>query len=213
MLSYPNIFKAVVKDYDRNNLAYHNIAHINRMNCNALDMLQQHCLELDCQVGAGDVQVLALAILGHDIRYVPGARDNEARSATRMAEIIKKSDDELQDWVAKDVCRLILGTAGEIPCDDLVGRVLHDLDWLVFASPIVKYSQEYLRPLYVEYLNVIDPEKFFDGRREFLRALEPRMFCSSMMNTRYAANVNTNIDWELDIYLPIRIETRERGCI
>lgn len=145
---------------------------------------------------------VALAAAYHDAVYVPGARDNEARSATlARAHIAQWMPDAGID--ADRVAQLVGYTAlhGRITAADLEAdpapedamRFL-DCDMAVLGAPPAVFDA-YHRGIAAEYRGVVPAWLFAINRRRFLKALlaRERIFLSDDMHARLDAQARINL--------------------
>lgn len=174
--------------------AYHDLRHVQAVLGHYVDVAD----------GPGWVQPVEvwLAVLYHDAVYVPGARDNEARSAELARQHIAR-------WLADAgvdparVADLIGLTArhGALASADLAGDphpadACHFLDCdmaILGAEPAVFAA--YDRAIANEYRGVVPAWLFKLNRRRFLKALlaRERIFLSDFFHARLDAQARVNL--------------------
>jgi predicted metal-dependent HD superfamily phosphohydrolase len=135
-----------------------------------------------------------LAVLFHDAIYVPGARDNE----TRSAELAKKAIAEHladQHLDAERVVALIErtaqhGNAGEVDRDM---ALFLDCDMAILGAPPARFDA-YDAAIAVEY-SAIPRDAYAAGRRAFLSRLlaSPRIFLSDRFHEKLDAAARANL--------------------
>lgn len=136
-----------------------------------------------------------LAILYHDAVYVPGARDNEARSAALARE-------HLARWpAAVDIGRVaalveLTARHGRLqPADvDAEAALFLDCDMAVLGAAPDRFDA-YDRAIAAEYRGHVPGWLFAINRRRFLKALlaSPRIFLSDWFHARLDAAARTNL--------------------
>lgn len=145
---------------------------------------------------------VALAAAYHDAVYVPGAADNEARSAVLMREHVAR-------WMpgagldVDRIAQLIAYTArhGRITAADLAGDpvpldAMHflDCDMAVLGAPPPVFDA-YHRGIAAEYRGHVPAWLFAINRRRFLKGLlaRERIFLSDDMHARLDAQARINL--------------------
>ena len=143
-----------------------------------------------------------LAVLFHDIVYVVGAKDNEARSADRAREAIRT-------WLAKSgidsdyTARLIELTArhGSLSPDQVSDEEAHflDCDMAILGAPPATYEQ-YERDVALEYQALYPPPLYQQGRAHFLRTLlqHDRIYLSDTFHALLDSDARANLSRALD---------------
>jgi predicted metal-dependent HD superfamily phosphohydrolase len=167
--------------------AYHHLGHVGHV-LYVVAALAGHCPQ---------PVAVRLAAWFHDAIYVPGAGDNEARSA-KLAE----------DWIARlqlplslcdEVPRLIgLTTGHDAPASDANGAVLLDADLAVLGLPPALYDA-YARAIRREYAHIGDGA-YRAGRTQVLRRFLARdtLFRTAPMVARYETRARLNLAREID---------------
>lgn len=147
-----------------------------------------------------------VALLFHDAIYVPGAKDNEARSAELAAEAIAGRSAagplvELADVDAARVAELIGWTAqhGRLTADEVdeeAARFL-DCDLAILAAAPARY-QRYCDEIAAEYA-ALPPAAYQAGRRAFVAGLlaRPRRFLSELFHRELDERARDNLTEEL----------------
>lgn len=125
-----------------------------------------------------------LAVLFHDAVYVAGAIDNEQRSA-----------DLVEPARAKELIVLTARHGSLTPpdVDDEAARFL-DCDMAILGAPPDLFDR-YQQQVRAEYLPVVGPEAYAEGRRAFLEALlgRERIFLSDGFHRRLDAPARANL--------------------
>ncbi|NQX88262.1 MAG: hypothetical protein HRT77_06330 [Halioglobus sp.] len=159
---------------------YHNLRHLSQ------------CLrEID---GAGEhvteARATELAIWFHDIVYVYGAHDNEARSAEFFRE--SAGDDMPVDFVNR-VCEFIMATRHTGAAQDEAVALLVDIDLSGFGLPWTDYLAD-SDALRLEAQGVGD-EQYYMGKLRFLAELQrwPSLYQSSYFRERLEDRAQSNI--------------------
>lgn len=147
-----------------------------------------------------------VATLFHDAVYVPGAKDNEARSAALAQDVLAGRAAcgalaELEALDAARVAELIALTArhgqlvpGEV--DDEAARFL-DCDLAILAAEPARYRR-YTDEIAAEYA-ALPAELYRAGRRAFVSSLaaRPRLFLSELFHRALDARARENLTREL----------------
>jgi predicted metal-dependent HD superfamily phosphohydrolase len=143
-----------------------------------------------------------LAVLYHDAIYVPGRRDNEARSAALAVEAIGR-------WLpghdidARRVAALVEATArhGSLQPDevDREAALFLDCDMAILAATADRFDA-YDRGIAREYRGRAPAWLFNFNRRRFLKSLleSPRIFLSNFFHERLDAAARANLRRALD---------------
>lgn len=147
-----------------------------------------------------------VATLFHDAVYVPGARDNEARSAALAVEVLAGRAacgalEELRGIDAARVAELIALTArhGQLAADEVddeAARFL-DCDLAILAAEPARYRR-YTQEIAGEY-RALPAEAYRQGRRAFVTSLaaRPRLFLSELFHRALDARARENLAAEL----------------
>jgi len=161
---------------------YHTEAHIRSM----LSLLES------AQAQADDEEALKAAIWFHDAIYVPGARDNEAKSARLAIQALS-----LAGWPshrAERVGALILHTAQHLaPIGDPDAALLLDLDLSILGAEEAAYTL-YCQQIRMEYPHLTD-RAFNLGRLGFLNQMlaRPALFQTEWFSSRLEASAQNNL--------------------
>jgi predicted metal-dependent HD superfamily phosphohydrolase len=141
--------------YDESHRFYHTWDHIREM----LDYVGANNIELS------DEQYIA--ILAHDLVYVPGAAVNEELSGSLIVTLQQQTQEEgLCDFDGPTVCRLIMATKNHVSLS-FTDRILIDLDLLRFSAGPEQYKT-HSRNIRREYA-VYSDHVYARGRISFLR--------------------------------------------
>jgi predicted metal-dependent HD superfamily phosphohydrolase len=175
----PELVARLATAYAEPQRAYHTAAHI-------AEVLGWFDIVAD-EVAWSDAGAVYAAIVFHDAIYVPGAKDNEARSAEWC----------LQEGFSQRSAQLIELTArhgGLVPGDvDAEAALFLDCDMAILAAEPAAFA-EYDRQIAFEYQHV-SPEAYRAGRRAFLAGVlaKPRIFLSDYFHTKLDARARANL--------------------
>ncbi len=182
------VLRDLWRRYDEPQRAYHRLSHIRHM-LEVFDSLRD-------TEPVEDPVAVQLAAWFHDAVYVPGAPDNEARSAELAADVLESWGVPSERLV--EVAELILATADH-PVEAVRPdtAVLVDCDLAILAADPDTYDV-YRRAVRVEYGH-LDEEAWRSGRADFLRGLlaRPRVFATDTMRRRGEAAARRNLGAEL----------------
>ena len=148
-------------------------------------------------------RMVFLALLYHDAVYVPGSKDNEARSA-ELAERALSSHSRLPEAERRGVSHMILLTADHhAPNDKLTSdeAKLIDIDLSILGSAWPEY-REYMQGVRREYCPAVTSEfRYRIGRRAFLERVlrQPRIFLTEEMAERLETKARSNISGEMEL--------------
>ncbi|AGW90535.1 MULTISPECIES: HD domain-containing protein [Cupriavidus] len=143
-------------------------------------------------IPAADVDAVELALWCHDVIYVPGATDNEQRSA-----------EWIRHWsasgiaAAERIAGLILETThADIPAS-VAGRFTADIDLAALGSSRARFRQNGIC-LRAERTD-LDDAAYDAAERTFLRALldSPRIYHTDLFHARYEDPARDNLAWRL----------------
>ena len=165
---------------------YHNRYHV-------INMLQAAALR------GWDGPILKLAILYHDIVYVPGSQDNETLSAVEAAH-----DMMMQGWGDNDISAVKQLIWSTVPFCGLVVAgheeetvALHDLDWMGFAYPFTAIRNGNL--IFNEFVSHgKDPLEVRRGQLRFYRQLKERITKAPLFMHKEFRNLNSGVPLALD---------------
>ncbi len=132
----------------------------------------------------------------HDAVYVPGAPDNEARSADLAVELLRELG-VAEAW-QETVRRLILATRHDGRAQTGDEQLVADIDLAILAAAAPRYV-EYVRGIQAEYAHV-GPAAYRAGRRAFLQKLlaRPQLFGTPVGRAALEAAARDNIVRELE---------------
>jgi predicted metal-dependent HD superfamily phosphohydrolase len=168
--------------------AYHTIGHVREV--------LRHCEDVAAPGGPGwkHPDEVLLAALYHDAVYVPGAKDNEAKSAELAVDAAARFYPSIDRAC---VARLVLLTAKHgalAPADvDAEEALFLDCDMAILAADAATFDA-YDRGVAAEYAHV-PRELYLAGRRAFLGALveKPRIFLSDFFHVRLDEAARANL--------------------
>lgn len=188
------ILAEIVAAYGDGARAYHGLEHVLAV---AREFAALHALD-----AWERPREVFLALLYHDAVYVPGAGDNEIKSAAlaRSALAAWLADAGLD---AERIAALILATArhGALTAAEVdpEAALFLDCDMAVLGAPAGAYDA-YERGIAAEYAGV-PQEAFRAGRRAFLAGLlaKPRIFLSDRFHARLDAAARENLSRALAV--------------
>lgn len=176
-----NLWMAIEQSYGETHRFYHTMAHLNAM-----------FEQLAAAATVDDATVLA--IVYHDIIYIPGAKNNEGESAKRL--ISDLSDSALDSHALKESVDLIEATADHQPFD-VKSALFLDADMSILgAIPSVYLS--YAENVQKEY-EFLPRDIYLRGRKQFLNNLlgRERIFYSDHFYSALEKSARLNIENEL----------------
>jgi predicted metal-dependent HD superfamily phosphohydrolase len=175
----PELVARLTTAYAEPQRAYHTAAHIAEV-LGWFDVVAG-------EVGWRDPSAVYAAIVFHDAIYVPGAKDNEARSAAWcLLEGFSERSAQLIELTARH--------GGLVPGDvDDEAALFLDCDMAILAASPDAFA-EYDRQIAFEYQHV-PPEAYRAGRRRFLAGVfaKPRIFLSDYFHTKLDARARANL--------------------
>ena len=181
-----HVFDQLLRAYREPHRRYHGVDHL------------RDCLEqLDTAPATGEARDLAeTALWFHDAVYIPGAADNEARSAEWAARALAGAG--APEARAHQVARLVQLTDHARPADDPVGALVCDVDLSILGRPPEAFA-EYERRIRAEYQRV--PEPLYDmGRASVLAGLLARepLYRTDHFRALYEAAARRNLRRSLE---------------
>jgi predicted metal-dependent HD superfamily phosphohydrolase len=175
------VFYDLLRAYREPHRRYHGVEHL------------RDCLEqLDAAPATGETRDLAeTALWFHDAVYLPGAADNEARSAEWAARVLAASG--APEARAQQVARLVRLTEHARPADDPIGALVCDVDLSILGRPPAEFA-EYERRIRAEYERIPEP-LYRMARASVLAGLLARdpLYRSSHFRARYEAAARQNL--------------------
>ena len=179
------LYRTLCTHYGSPGRYYHTLTHLN------------HCLhEFDAiGLGDGEADAIELSLWFHDLIYVPGAANNELRSAETFAEQARGT---LPDTLVALVHRLILATTHRRPpANDTEAWVIDiDLSSFGLAWPAFLRDSQHVR----EEQRALRDAQYYSTQGRFLRGLceRPQIFTTVHFRARYEAQARDNIARLLD---------------
>jgi predicted metal-dependent HD superfamily phosphohydrolase len=184
----PALAAELAAAYGEPHRAYHNTTHI-------AELLRWFDTIAD-DVGWSEPEDVYTAILFHDAIYVPGAKDNEAKSAGWAQRAIAE---HALPCRAHRVVEMIELTAqhGRLASARGDTALFLDSDMAIVAAPSAVY-REYAQQIRREYAAIPD-DAYRAGRRAFLAsvAAKPRIFFTEYFHTRLDAQARGNLADEI----------------
>lgn len=178
------IFPLLETLYARPPRVYHNLTHV------------ESCLVVlsEPNLGTSD-PAIEFAIWFHDCIYVPGASDNELRSAA-LATVIARGLRQSEDW-CESVRRLILVTRHNGTANARDEQLLTDIDLSILGASWSEYDN-YRKGIRDEY-DFVDDAAFREGRMAVLRGFlgQPLIFHTDRFRERFESVARANIEREI----------------
>ncbi len=180
-----HLFEDMVVRYGEDGRYYHNLQHIQQMLDDASEMksLAKSWTAVQC------------AIWFHDVVYIPGANDNEERSAAYARTALEKMGlCQLADQVEEMILATKLQAAAVADFDT---QILLDADLAILGSPSQTY-QQYAQAIRREFAFVPLP-KYCRGRIQILSQFlqRPQIYYSDHFYDKYEAPARKNIQHEI----------------
>ena len=180
------VFDDLLRAYQEPHRRYHGVDHL------------RDCLEqLDAAPATGEARDLAeTALWFHDAVYVPGAADNEARSAEWAARALLEAG--APETRAHQVARLVRFTDHAQSSDDPVATLVCDVDLSILGRPPEEFA-EYEGRIRAEYQRVPEPI-YRMGRASILAGLLARepLYGSDHFRALYEAAARKNLTRSLE---------------
>lgn len=174
--------------YASNNLAYHNIQHLQHMFTTYKEL----------NFSSENEDVLFLAIFFHDVVYDPRQKDNEYKSAEKARTTLTALNfpSHKIEWCVQH----ILATENHEATEHVDTQILLDLDLSILGSDRDTYSQ-YAQNIRKEYsmFNDLDYQK---GRIKALQHLIelPHLYQTEAARAYFYDNAIKNLNWELNLW-------------
>lgn len=174
------LWQKVRDHYQEPHRHYHTLRHLAQC-LQELDLARDHVAEF---------QATEMAIWFHDVIYVYGARDNEARSADYLREVAGES---LPAEFVERVCEFIIATRHTGSAQDEAVALLVDIDLSGFGLLWEDYLVD-SDALRLEAAGVGD-EQYYEGKLRFLDELQrwPSLYQSPYFRDRLEARAQSNI--------------------
>jgi predicted metal-dependent HD superfamily phosphohydrolase len=151
----------------------------------------------DLFAGSSLYDGIELAIWFHDVIYVPGAADNEQRSADLFAH---RAADKLSPEMIDRIGGYILSTTHHEPPTDEGSKFVVDIDLSGFGLPpeLFRRDGDNIRR---EFDHISEAE-FICGQTKFLQKLldRGRIYSTSFFHDRYEAQARRNIRGTIEHY-------------
>jgi len=184
-----DVYAALTRCYAEPARHYHTLQHVRRC-LRDLDWAR------DAISDAGaDADVVELALWCHDVIYIPGARDNERRSADWYRN--RAGNGMVPVERMERVSRLILDTSHTRHPADTAGCFAVDIDLAVLGYPRTWFCLDgaHLRAERPD----LDELTYDSAERAFLGTLlaRPRIYLTDPFHTRYEARARRNLAWRL----------------
>jgi predicted metal-dependent HD superfamily phosphohydrolase len=141
--------------------------------------------------------LVELALWCHDVIYVPGAGDNEPRSADWLR---RWADDRIA--MREGVCDAILATRHACVPEDLDGRFACDIDLAVLGAVRSRFREDGVR-LRAERPD-LDDRAYDLQERMILGSLlaRPRIYLTDYFHARCEVRARGNLSWRLGLAMP-----------
>ena len=154
------IYQRLIEAYAEPQRHYHTLAHI------------RHCLDMfdQCRSLLENPDAVELSIWFHDVIYLPGASDNEARSAALYRQLAQESH---SDEIRQRVDDMIIATLHlEQPIEDPDTQFMVDIDLSSFGLPWDEFLRD-SKALRRENSDVSDAD-YYDKAKKFQTSLLAR---------------------------------------
>jgi len=181
------VYADLAQRYGEPTRHYHTLRHIRR------------CLrDFDWARGAvPHPDVVELALWCHDVIYVPGAQDNEARSVDWFR---RWADDRIA--AGEHICEMILATGHIRVPPELDDRFAADIDLAVLGSRRSRFREDGAR-LRAERPDLDDRAYDMHERTILGRLLaRPRIYETDLFHSRCEARARSNLMWRLGLPTP-----------
>lgn len=174
------IWQTLRDHYQEPHRHYHTLKHVAQC-LRELDNAGEHIAE---------TTATELAIWFHDVIYVYGARDNEARSAEFFRD---QAHGSMSAELVERVCEFIMATQHTGSAQDESVALLVDIDLSGFGLPWEDYLAD-SDALRLEAAEVNDAQ-YYQGKLRFLSELQrwPSLYQSSFFRNRLEARAQSNI--------------------
>lgn len=174
------VWRTLRDHYQESHRHYHTLGHLSQC-LRELDGARDHVKE---------AKATELAIWFHDIIYVYGARDNEARSAAFFHESV---GDSMPPEFVDRVCEFIMATRHTGSAQDEAVALLVDIDLSGFGLPWEGYLAD-SNALRLEAEGIGDAQ-YYQGKLRFLDELQrwPSLYQSSHFRDRLEQQAQSNI--------------------
>jgi predicted metal-dependent HD superfamily phosphohydrolase len=179
------VFQEIQRAWEEPHRHYHGVDHL------------RDCLaQLDgAPPTAADRDLAEIALWFHDAVHVPGAADNEARSAAWATRALVAAGVSAER--ADEVARLIRLTEHVRPASDPTAALVCDVDLSILGRSAAEFA-EYERRIRAEYRAVPDPA-YRTGRAAVLTRFLARapLYQTAHFRTRYEAAARENLSRSL----------------
>lgn len=178
-------YKSIINKYNENNLAYHNIEHIEY----CLNQLDSISIKIESK------KEIELAIWFHDIVYNPYGKDNELKSAEMAMEFLVSNNQD--DSTVSLVYDLIIATKHSNKAKNPQEQIIMDIDISIFGESSAKYIN-YSKNIRKEY-SLVPLFIYTSKRKEILNSFlsHERLFQSDYFFEKYENNARLNIIEEI----------------
>lgn len=182
--------KFVWDEYSQPHRAYHTWHHIHDM------------FGIAGQLGEVLTVNQRLAILYHDIVYIPGSSENERLSAmllkTHVAQNKAQFKEAFPEANLEIVESIIRDTKNHLPSQYNETKLVLDLDMSILGAEPDRY-QKYVKDVMFEYAEYAG-ERMNKGRAEFLQTLllQPNIFLTDVCQAKFESKARDNIKAELE---------------
>ncbi|HKT99567.1 MAG TPA: hypothetical protein VJS30_24025 [Paraburkholderia sp.] len=182
-----SVYAELAQCYDEPVRHYHTLRHVRR--CLRDFDLTRHAIP--------HPDVVELALWCHDVVYVPGARDNEQRSADWFRH---RAGDGIAE--RERIGEMILATRHTAVPDELDERFACDIDLAALGAPRGRFREDGMR-LRAERPD-LDDLSYDRQERTMLGGLlaRPRIYQTDYFYVRYEARARGNLAWRLGLKAP-----------
>lgn len=174
--------------YARPRRAYHTIEHVSAV--------LEHWRQVDDEGHWHDRSATWVAVLLHDVIYVPGAPDNEERSALLVPEWTRAFGVDVDVGAVQTLIRATADHGANLGAQGDLALFL-DCDMAILGTPAQVYDR-YIEQVRLEYADLVDEAGFRAGRRAFVAGLVGKpVFLSERFRNLYEERAQRNLRREL----------------
>ncbi|XJV84026.1 hypothetical protein AB3469_38345 [Burkholderia anthina] len=181
------VYRMLARSYTEPARHYHTLVHVRRC-LRQLDLARDMIPEPDA---------VELALWFHDVIFVPGAKDNEQRSADWFR---RQADGRIR--ARERICAMILATTHVGIAEEPDTRFACDIDLAVLGAARSRFREDGRR-LRAERPD-LDDRAYDLHERTILRGLllRPRIYLTDFFYTRCERQARRNLNWRLGLAVP-----------
>nr|WP_244109081.1 hypothetical protein [Burkholderia anthina] len=181
------VYRMLARSYTAPARHYHTLVHVRRC-LREFDLARDMIPEPDA---------VELALWFHDVIFVPGAKDNEQRSADWFR---RQADGRIR--ACEHICAMILATTHVGIAEEPDTRFVCDIDLAVLGAARSRFREDGRR-LRAERPD-LDDRAYDLHERTILRGLllRPRIYLTDFFYTRCERQARRNLNWRLGLAVP-----------